>query len=231
MNEIISVLIPMFNREEFIYQAIMSILNQTYIELDIIVFDDGSNDNSVEIVKKLMKDDHRIRLIEGIENKGVGHARNELLKACGTKYACWQDSDDIAHQNRIEIQAQIKESGLIFTRWVWLYQMGTQWKERVKNSDKQGFATVMFPVNKEILFDTKKMLGGEDWDWLKRMQEKYSEEEVDTVLYYVRWHEDRIGTWKRKTRFNKEFPKEILKKSYKEIIEYYKKNFGEDNVK
>ncbi len=231
MNDTISVLIPMFNREKFIYEAVMSILKQTYKELDIIIYDDSSTDGSIDIVKKLMKDDNRIRLIEGKENKGVGHARNELLKGCNTAYACWQDSDDIAHKNRIEIQAQIKESGLIFTKWVWLIPIGTQWMERIKNSNTKGFATLMFPVDKEILFDSTKILGGEDWLWISAMREKYSEEEVDTLLYYVRSHEDRIGSWKRKTRFNEEFPKEILKKSYKEIIEYYKKNFGEDNVK
>lgn len=230
--EKISVLIPVFNREEFIYESVTSILNQTYKKLDIIIYDDGSTDGSVNIIKLLMEKDKRIRLIEGIENKGVGHARNELIKACNTKYACWNDSDDISHSNRIEIQAEVKESGLIFTRWVWLYKLGkNQWVERIKNSDTLGFATVMFPVDKEILFDPKKILGGEDWDFLERMKKKYSTEEIDTVLYYVRYHEDRIGSWKRKTRFNKEFPKEILKKSYKEIIEYYKNNFGEDNAK
>ncbi len=226
MNDTISVLIPVFNREKYIGEAIQSVLTQTYKELDIIVYDDGSTDNSVNIVKKLMKDDNRIRLIEGIENRGVGRARNELLKTCNTKYACWQDSDDIAHKNKIELQAERKERGIIFTRWVWLYKMGKQWKERIKNSDSPGFATTMFPVDKSILFDETKILGGEDWDFMKKMQEKYNTEEIkDTVLYYVRFHEDRIGSWKRKTRFNKEFPKEILKKSYKEIIEYYKEHY------
>lgn len=230
MSEKISVLIPMFNREQFIEEAINSISNQTYKDLEILVYDDGSDDKSIEIIEKLMKKDNRIKLIKGIKNKGVGHARNELLNACDTNYACWQDSDDLAHPEKIELQykerSKYKGSPLIFTKWVWLYQMGKQWRERLKNSDSLGFATVMFRVEKNILFDPLKKLGGEDWHWLKRMQKLYSQIEIEPVLYYVRFHEDRIGSWKRKTRFNDDFPKDVIKNSnYKEIIEYYKKHY------
>ena len=219
----------MFNREEFIEEAINSILNQTYKQLDIIVYDDGSTDQSVNIVKNLMKKDKRIRLFQGTQNKGVGYARNQLLRECNTKYACWQDSDDISNSKRIELQIKSQKQGnyLVFTRWGWLYKMGKQWKERLKNTDAQAFATVLFPVNKTIKFDESKQFGGEDWCWLSRMKKKYNELEVEEIkLYYVRFHEDRIGAWKRKTRFNDKFPKELLNKlSYKEIIEYYKKHY------
>ncbi len=234
MNEIISVLIPVFNREKFLRPAIRSILKQTYKELDIIVYDDGSTDNSIKLVKELIVKDSRIRLIDGKINKGVGHARNELIKTCNTKYAVWQDSDDLADPTRIEKQIErqlsCKEDCIVFTHWIWLYQMGKQWVKRVKNSDKPGFATILFPVNKDILFNTKKIMGGEDWDFLNRMLTKYDQTTVEEVLYHVRFHNDRIGSWKRKTRFNKDFPQELFDKlSYKEIIEYYKENLQEED--
>lgn len=225
MNEKISVLIPMFNRQEYIYEAVTSILNQTYKNLDVIIYDDGSTDSSINIVKRLMDKDSRIQLIEGKENKGIGHARNMLIEACRTEYACWQDSDDISDPNKIELQIKF-ENKLVFTHWVWLHNIDNQWVERVKNSDKQGFATLLFPVDKTIKFDPMKKMGGEDWDWIKRMKKKYKEVTIDKILYYVRFHHDRIGAWKRKTRLNTKFPKELIKKlSYKEIIEYYKKHY------
>lgn len=94
MSECISVLIPMYNRELFIEKSLNSILNQTFTNLDIIIYDDGSHDNSVNIVRKMMVNDRRIRLIEGGINKGVGYARNRLLEVCNTKYAIFHDSDD-----------------------------------------------------------------------------------------------------------------------------------------
>jgi len=225
MSEKISVLIPMFNRQEFIYESLVSILNQTYKELDIIVYDDGSTDSSINIVKRLMEKDKRIRLIEGKENKGIGYARNQLLDACNTEYACWQDSDDISQPNRIELQFEFKNK-LVFTNWVWLHYIDNQWVIRLKNSDKQGFATLLFPVDKNIKFDITKQLGGEDWDWINRMKKKYGEGIIKQNLYHVRFHHDRIGSWKRKTRLNKDFPRDIIKNSsYKEIIEYYKEHY------
>lgn len=230
MNQTVSVLIPMFNREQLIRPAIRSILKQTYKELDIIVYDDGSDDDSIKLVKELIVKDSRVRLIDGKINKGVGHARNELIKSCNTKYAVWQDSDDLSQPTRIEKQMvrqlAFKGDCIVFTHWVWLYQMGKQWVKRIKNSDKPGFATVLFPVDKNILFNTEKIMGGEDWDFLNRMLLKYKQTTVEDVLYHVRFHHDRIGSWKRKTRFNKDFPQELFDKlSYKEIIEYYKENF------
>ena len=71
MNEKISVLIPVFNREKYLYESIMSIINQTYQELDIIIYDDGSTDGSVNIIKKLIEKDNRITLIENKKNRGV----------------------------------------------------------------------------------------------------------------------------------------------------------------
>lgn len=225
MTEKISVLIPVFNREEYIEESVRSILNQTYYNLEIIIYDDGSTDSSINIIENLMKEDKRIRLIKGFTNKGVGHARNELINACKTKYACWHDSDDVSLPKRIELQSQFRNK-LVFTNWVWLHYIKNKWQIRLKNSDKPGFATLLFPVDKNIKFDVHKVMGGEDWDWINRMREKYKEGIVEEVLYHIRFHNDRIGFWKRKTKLNKKFPQHLINiLTYKEILEYYKEHF------
>ncbi len=226
MSEKISVLIPMFNREKFINDSLKNILNQTHSNLDIIIYDDGSTDKSISIIKKLQKEDSRIRLIEGKVNKGVGYARNILIKNCTTKYACWHDSDDISNINRIAIQYNIiKESNaIVFCKWKWLKFYTGSWK-LYAGTTHQAFATLLFPVDKEIKFKSKLYLGGEDWDWIKRMKLKYSEQLAKHYLYYVRFHNDRIGIWKRKIRAT--VPRNIIQKlTYKEVIEYYRKNYG-----
>ncbi len=223
----VSVLIPVFNRELFIQDSLDSILTQTYKDLEIIIYDDGSTDNTVKIIEQNMKKDPRIKLIKGLINKGVGHARNELLKACITKYACWHDSDDQSQPKRIHSQYnQIKDTNkLVFCKWLWLHHSKGRWIPSSRNTNSKAFATIMFPVDKTITFKKQLKIGGEDWDWIKRMKLKYlSESTVNDILYCVKFHDDRIGSWKRKMR--KKIPKEILGKlSYKDLIDYYKENY------
>lgn len=223
--ETISVLIPMFNRQLFITEAINSILDQSYPNLEIIVFDDGSTDSSVELVQNIMKHDARIRLIIGNENKGIGHARNQLLQACNTKYAIWQDSDDISRDDRLELQFKaMRKDYLVFSGWYWLHWKAGQWIQKYKNACNQAFASLMFPVDKTILFREDLKLGGEDWDWIARMQKKYESIEIPDRIYAVRYHEDRIGHWKKKLR--RKVRKKLLRTmGYAELIQYYKDNF------
>ena len=90
---IVSVIIPCFNRAEYIKKCVDSIANQTLKELEIIVVDDGSTDSSAEIVRSLQKKDSRIILI--CQNQsGVSTARNQGLKIAKGKYIMWCDSDD-----------------------------------------------------------------------------------------------------------------------------------------
>lgn len=226
----ISVLIPTFNREAYIEESLKSILNQTYKDLDIIVYDDGSIDKTISIIKRIMKIDKRIKLIKDEKNRGVGYARNILLQNCNTKYACWHDSDDISTPLRIELQmkAMNNDTTLIFCKWLWISynEKYKRWSnERKQNS--LAFATLLFPIDKSITFNPKMKMGGEDWDWINKMRKIYKQEKVvENICYKVRKHNDRIGAWKRKTRFNDKFPKDLIDKlSYKELIEYYKKHY------
>lgn len=229
MNEKISVLIPVFNREKYIGNALRSICRQTYKNLEILIYNDGSTDRTVDIIKKYQQKDDRIILIDDNENKGVAYARNQLLLKCTGNYAIWQDSDDISNINRIAIQSQyIKQCALIFTYWAWLHFYNRKWVIRKRNTNTLAFATLLFPVDKEILFDSNIKLGGEDWNWIKKMEAKYQTIIVPKLLYYVRYHEDRIGKWKIKLRdyFTREQLSEL---SYKAMIEQYHKRVINDS--
>ena len=107
----VSVLIPVFNRSEYIYDCLQSIFMQTYQDFTVIVYDDGSTDDTVSIVNKYRKnlpliEKPKLQLLEGGKHKGVGFARNILLGLFVTPYACWQDSDDLMMENRIENQLE-----------------------------------------------------------------------------------------------------------------------------
>ena len=91
---LVSVIIPTYNRADFIEKAIQSVLNQTYSNFEIIVVDDGSTDSSAQIIQKLAEKDHRIRYYKLEVNSGVSIARNTGISLVRGKYIAFLDSDD-----------------------------------------------------------------------------------------------------------------------------------------
>jgi len=104
MDEIVSIITPLFNSATFIEETIESVISQTYNDWEMIIIDDCSNDGSLELVKDIAKDDLRIRLISLKNNLGPSNARNEGIKqACG-RYIAFLDSDDLWHKDKLEKQ-------------------------------------------------------------------------------------------------------------------------------
>lgn len=101
MKELVSVIIPFYNSQKKIKQAIQSIVDQTYENLQILLIDDGSTDHSFPICRDFANVDKRIDIYTG-KNMGVSHARNIGLKASKGKYIYFIDSDDYIENNTIE---------------------------------------------------------------------------------------------------------------------------------
>ena len=99
---VVSVVMPVYNRKHYVGAAIQSILDQTFTDFEFIVVDDGSNDDSVEVIRSF--DDPRIRLIILGENRGQSVARNTGNTAARGEYIAVMDSDDIALPQRLEKQ-------------------------------------------------------------------------------------------------------------------------------
>lgn len=101
MIELISVIIPAYNAEKTIERCLNSVINQTYNNLEIIVVNDGSTDNTETVVKSLAAVDGRVRLIT-IENGGVSHARNTGIDSAKGEYITFVDSDDYIDDSMYE---------------------------------------------------------------------------------------------------------------------------------
>lgn len=97
MNPLISVLIPMYNSQDYIEECLKSVLNQTYDNFEVIVMDDGSIDRSNEIVSNIAKDDKRVKLYKKENEKSVSKTRNSLLEKITGEYFIFVDSDDIVY--------------------------------------------------------------------------------------------------------------------------------------
>lgn len=101
-KELISVITPMYNSEKYIGKTIQSVLNQTYKNLELIIIDDKSTDDSISIVKQF--NDPRIKLIQLSENAGVAAARNRGIDEALGKYIAFVDADDVWESNKLELQ-------------------------------------------------------------------------------------------------------------------------------
>ena len=97
----ISVIIPIYNAEKYLKRCLESIIEQSLKEIEIICVNDGSTDNSLEILKRLQKQDERIIIINK-KNNGVSRARNEALKIASGEYCLNIDSDDWIEQGYLE---------------------------------------------------------------------------------------------------------------------------------
>ena len=108
MNQpLVSVVMPVYNSQSFLREAINSILNQTYSNIELIVINDGSTDSSKEII--LSYTDPRVRYIENNPNKGIVKSRNIGVEHATGKYIATLDSDDIALPDRIKTQVDFLE--------------------------------------------------------------------------------------------------------------------------
>lgn len=97
----ISIIIPVYNVEKYLEQCLKSVINQTFKDIEIICINDGSTDNSLEILEAFQKQDERIKIINK-QNEGQGIARNEGLKVAKGEYISFIDPDDWVEQGMYE---------------------------------------------------------------------------------------------------------------------------------
>lgn len=119
MKKAISVIIPVYNTEKYLDKCLSSTVNQTFKDIEIIIVDDGSTDNSYEICKKYANIDNRIVLIRQ-SNQGQGFARNKALLKSNGEYIFFLDSDDYLELDAFELlynEAINKNSDLVMLGW------------------------------------------------------------------------------------------------------------------
>lgn len=104
MNDLVSIIMPSFNQEDYISYSIESIINQTYKNWELLITDDGSTDSTISIIKKYINIDSRIKLFILEKNNGASYARNISIKHSNGRYISFCDSDDLWVFNKLEEQ-------------------------------------------------------------------------------------------------------------------------------
>lgn len=194
---LVSVVIPAYNAAPFIAATLESVLAQTYRNLEVLVVDDGSKDDTPDIVARVASRDERVRLLRQ-SNGGVASARNLAIGVSSGTYIAPVDADDIWFPSKIERQVDSLEragpsAGLNYTWWIGLDEGGTQtiqsypWRLEGDLRDRHiavnfiGNASV--PLIRRACFDRigayepgfrgRGAQGCEDWDLSLRISEHY----------------------------------------------------------
>lgn len=129
-NELVSVILPTYNRIKTIQRSIDSVLDQTYKNIELIIVDDNSTDGTFDLISELYGDDERIIYIMNDSNMGPSGARNAGVDAAHGEFIAFQDSDDIWHPDKLEKQMAIFENagdeiGMVYCQYA-LFKDGIQ---------------------------------------------------------------------------------------------------------
>ncbi len=103
-NSLVSIIMPAFNAAKFIHYSIEGVLNQSYKNIELIICDDFSTDNTREVVSQYAAKDQRIRLILNDENIGIAGARNNCISAASGEIIAFCDADDVWRSDKLDLQ-------------------------------------------------------------------------------------------------------------------------------
>ena len=234
----ISVIIPTYNRASLIKRAAESVLNQTYKDLELIIIDDGSEDNTKEIVDSI--NDKRLVYVKQ-ENQGCCAARNKGINIAKGKYIAFQDSDDVWHTDKLEKQIRVLQQNNADVIFAKVFIFGNLRKRKIPAFFKEGFLNknqTTMGISAQTLFGKRDVFcnnkfdtslrGQEDFELMMRLLEKdYSIYCMDNALVDCYGQEDSITSNHEKQieRLRKILQKndKILKKLSKPSLEYLAK--------
>lgn len=211
----VSVIIPYFNGEHFIGDAVKSVLTQTFKELEVIIVDDGSADKSKEVLEKYTSDS-RVICLAHEKNRGIPAARNTGIRHSRGEYIAFLDQDDIWRQKKLAMQIQLLredrdgEIGLVFSdietihdidgrkkRWISKAPQGIGEKSRaevVKALFLKYFVPIVSATVRRECFDKLGLLdetilsGSDDYEFCFRVAMKYRLAYIEEPLVTRRIH-------------------------------------------
>lgn len=201
IQDLVSIITPAYNCEEFISETIDSVLEQTYSNWEMIIVNDKSTDNTECIIKSYLEKEQRIKLINLEINSGVAKARNTALKAANGRYIAFLDSDDCWKKDKLKKQLDFMKKhhyALSYTSFEYINDNGEKtlkkvgiplhqsYKKGLKNT-AIGCLTVIVDRNIVGHFEMPHLRHGEDhFTWLEIMKRGYFAYGLDESLALYR---------------------------------------------
>jgi teichuronic acid biosynthesis glycosyltransferase TuaG len=208
MNSLVSVVIPCYNSKSYIQFAVESVLNQTYSNIEVIIVDDCSNDESTIIIDRLKRLDNRIVLIQLPNNLGVSNARNIGIAVAKGRFIAFLDSDDLWDNSKLHRQVtlmlqnklsicysayrKIDTSGKILSNKISVNECGVSYNDLLLHNEI-GFLTSIYDT-KKIGKPYFKNIGHEDYAyWLDILNKGYNAYGINEVLASYRVHSNSLS--------------------------------------
>ncbi len=236
-----SVVVPLYNHEKFIIEALDTLKNQTYQNWEAIIVNDGSTDNSQQVVEDFIKNDSRFKLINQ-NNGGVSSALNTGIKNCKYDWVCWLSSDDWFENDKLEIHNKFINfyPGIKFfhTKYSVFYANNNELKKLETpmhdNLPPAEFQSLSFfqwnpiignsiCIQKEVFekvgYFNGELRNGQDFDFWLRCSNKYKFHFISSHTCKTRWH-DEMGTV--------QFPEAGIWDSAWSIFQFINKNSIQD---
>lgn len=207
----VTVLMPVYNGQNYLFESIKSIQNQTFTNWELLIINDASTDNTVNIVKEYQKKDDRIRLITNETNLKIAKTLNKGICEARGLYIARMDDDDISLPTRLEKEVEIldKNPSTVLVG-SWQKHFGTNnWVHRPPKSAKQIKATLLFECcvchstvmfKKDIFIKNKFFYNSsflsEDYELWTRVSEKYDLYTIPEILGEYRLNGENITSGK-----------------------------------
>jgi len=201
MQPLVSIITPMFNNKNVIEETILSVINQTFTNWELLLIDDCSTDNTIKVVESYLEKDTRIRLLKHSENKGAAEARNLGTKMAKGKYIAFLDADDLWKKTKLELQLKAldsNETDVCFGSYEHIDSKGQPLNKKVQaleiltykkllKANYIGNLTGIYNCEKLGKIYTKDLKKRQDWLlWLEAIKrsEKPAFGIIDTIAYY-----------------------------------------------
>jgi len=233
ISPFISVLMPAYNAEKYIGEAIESVLNQIFTDFELLIINDGSTDRTEKII--LSYNDNRIRYIKNEKNIGVSATRNKGIELAKGKYCALLDADDIALPQRFKKQVDFLETHtdhVLCGSWAYLINSKGKKTGRIKFIDNDNLLKISYLfsnalINPSVMLRTEilkkikfrqEFLAAGDFDlFLRIVDSGLKIANIPEFLVKYRWHDTNISVKNETMQFEKK--NELLKPYVEKFID------------
>lgn len=204
----ISIVITVYNRERYLAAAIESVLKQTYTDFELLIWDDGSTDRSVEIASRYAAKDKRVRVVAATHT-GRGQALRDAIASSTGKYLGWVDSDDLLAPKALALTVAVLDSqpdiGMVYTQYLVInesgHSLGLGKRCQVPYSPDRlllDFMTFHFRLIRRKVYEEvggidPELTAAGDYDLCLRLSEVTEVQPISQPLYLYRVHRESIS--------------------------------------
>lgn len=225
MNDLISIVLPVYNGEKFLKESIDSVLMQTYTNWELLILDDCSTDNTPIIAKEYVQKDSRIKYYRNENNLRLPRNLNKGFSLAKGKYLTWTSDDNRYRKNALEVMYTTLQKNadvkLVFSSFrimdeedndVELYTVTEKDLKKIVGFNVVGACFLYTKEVYEVIGDyDPNLVLVEDYDYWQRVFMKFKAMAISEVLYDYRRHSGALSSTMRQEQFNTNLEKMLLK--------------------